>query len=137
MKPDIYLDAEGVIFTNGRPANYSREFMKYIVPNFPTFWIINDLKKAKEIDNLALKFEPEMQPLVKRIKPTNWEVLRIEAIDLNRPFLWFGKNLNEREREILDDYGVLRNWVEVDFSTDENRLADFLLKFPRPVGYDF
>ena len=133
--PDVYLDSEGVIFDKNKPANYAREFLKYIVPNFNTYWMVKNPQKTN-IENLQLRFEPEIQLLLNRIKPTSWEVFRTEAIDLNRPFLWFGQSLNEPEREILDDYGLARNWVEVDFKKDENRLADFLLKFPRPVGYD-
>jgi hypothetical protein len=139
MMPDIYLDGEGVILAGGRPANYARQFLKYIVPNFPTYLLVSDAKDKRTltIERLSMKFEPEIAALIKTIKPTKWDVFRTEAIDLNRPFLWFCKSLDEPEREILSDYGILKNWIAIDLNADENRLADFLLKFPRPVGYEF
>jgi len=135
---DIYLNIDGVLLDdNLRPTNYSREFLKYVVPNFETYWLSKRTKdgNSSAIGDLAKIFEPKITQLLYQVRPIRWSFAKTQAIDFSRPFLWFDDELVVHERlELLKNH-ALQNWIKVDLAQDENRLADFLIRFPRPVNY--
>lgn len=140
MKPevDIYLNIDGVLLGVGnRPANYSREFLRYAVPNFQAYWLSSRAKNSGSapLKDLSKLFEPEITQLISTVKPVRWSFAKTQAIDFSRPFLWFDDELVVHERLELIKNNVLENWIEVDLVKDENRLADFLVRFPRPANY--
>lgn len=142
MKPDIdiYLNVDGVLLgSNSRPSNYSREFLKHIVPNFDTYWLSSRAKGENfaVIKELSLVFEPKIIELISRVRPTRWSFAKTQAIDFSRPFLWFDDELVVHERLELIKNNVLESWIEVDLAKDESRLADFLVRFPQPANYVF
>jgi hypothetical protein len=47
--------------------------------------------------------------------------------------LWFDDDLFFEERQELEKYGVLDNWIEVDLAKNQNHLQNFVLSFPLPV----
>lgn len=137
MKPDIYLDIDGVILANDlNPANYAREFLKLVINNYPTYWLTTHCKgdASTAVKRLAEVFEPDIVLLLQRVKPTDWDAAKTDGIDFSRPFLWFDDDLFLQERQVLEDCGVLGNWIEVNLAKDENQLADFLISFPIPVN---
>lgn len=140
MRPDIdiYLNVDGVLIDdNSRPTNYSREFIKYIVPNFNTYWLSRRDKNNgfSIIKDLSRIFEPNTMQLINRVRPTRWSFAKTQAINFDRPFLWFDDELIVHERLELIKNNALNNWINVDLARDENCLADFLLRFPKPAGY--
>jgi len=70
--------------------------------------------------------------LMRKIKPTSWDLAKTRAIDFTKPFLWFDDDLFFEEREDLINHGVLDNWIKVDLRTNPNQLNDFILSFPLP-----
>ena len=70
---------------------------------------------------------------IKKIIPTEWNILKTEAIDFSTPFLWFEDNLLDGEKQELIKHNVLDNWIEVDLRKDENQLAKFISSFPIPI----
>jgi ribonucleotide monophosphatase NagD (HAD superfamily) len=67
MRPDVYLDIDGVILANDlNPANYAREFLKLVISRYLTFWLTTHCKgDAKTaVNRLTQVFEPEMIPLL-------------------------------------------------------------------------
>jgi len=139
MKPDVYLDIDGVILANDlNPANYAREFLKLVINHYPTYWLTTHCKgdAATAVKRLAEVFEPEMIPLLNKVQATDWDAAKTDGIDFSRPFLWFDDDLFLEEKVVLQRYDVLDNFIKVDLFKDENQLADFLLSFPIPVnGY--
>jgi hypothetical protein len=140
MRPDIdvYLNVDGVLLDDdSQPANYSREFLKYAVPNFDTYWLTRRDKDSGFVvlRDLSKTFEPRIMHLISQIRPTRWSFAKTQAINFERPFLWFDDELVIHERLELIKYNALPNWVNVDLSRDENRLADFLVRFPHPADY--
>jgi hypothetical protein len=137
---DIYLNIDGVLLNDGsRPANYSREFIEYVVPNFNTYWLSSRAKSNSfaVIKDLSKVFEPRIVQLISSVRPTRWSFAKTQAIDFNRPFLWFDDELVIHERLELIENNALESWIQVDLATDKNRLADFLLRFPQPASYTF
>ena len=45
-------------------------------------------------------FDEETVTLMKRIKPTNWNINKTEAIDFETPFLWFDDDLLREKKKI-------------------------------------
>jgi len=133
---NIYLDIDGVLLANDKnPAKHADEFIKFVVENYPTYWLTTHCKGS---DNYAAElleryFSEETMKYIRKIKPTEWQTWKTEAIDFSHPFLWFDDDLFEREREGLLRHGVLENWIEVDFRKNEDMLGRFLTSFPIPV----
>ncbi|MEX1058933.1 MAG: hypothetical protein WEC17_00630 [Candidatus Saccharimonadales bacterium] len=134
---DIYLNIDGVLLdSDSRPANYSREFIKYIVPNFNTYWLSSRSKDGNFmiIKELSKIFEPKIVELIGGIRPARWSFAKTQAIDFSRPFLWFDDELVVHERLELIRNNVLESWIEVNLTRDENRLSDFLVRLPQPAS---
>lgn len=45
-------------------------------------------------------------------KPTSWEVLKTDGIDLDSDFVWFDDNLFESEKNVLESYYVLDSFIQ-------------------------
>lgn len=133
MKPNVYLDIDGVLLANERyAARHVDTFLEHVTSSFPTFWLTTHCRGDAEhtINHLAQVLDVPTLELAKRIKPTNWDELKTEGIDFRQPFLWFDDDLFPEERVILEQYGVLENWIEVDLVKDPYQLLSFVRKFP-------
>lgn len=134
---NIYLDIDGVIVSNteDKAANYAKEFLEYVVSNYPdsTYWLTTHCQgdADRPINNIKHLFDDETIELMKRIKPTVWMETskKTDAIDFSKPFLWFDDNLFYGDRQVLVDNEVLDNWIEVDLRKDPDALGKFLQDF--------
>jgi hypothetical protein len=86
------------------------------------------------VELLSQFFPEDTMEYIRKIKPTNWNEWKTEAIDFSQPFLWFDDDLFQEEKDDLLAHGVLENWIEVDLSKDEDRLKKFLSSFPMPIN---
>ena len=132
---NIYLDIDGVLLANDtHPAKHADEFIRYVLTKYPTstFWLTTHCRQKENytVQLLSRFFSGETMEYIKRIKPTEWNTNKTEAIDFSVPFLWFDDDLFEGEKQDLIKHGVLDNWIQVDFRKDENMLGRFLLSFP-------
>jgi len=139
---NIYLDIDGVLLANDRqPANYSKEFLKHVLGNFPdsTYWLTTHCQgdASRPVRDIGDLFDNETVELMKKIKPTTWlhSSSKTAAIDFSKPFLWFDDDLFINEKEELIKHDALDNWIEVDLRKDPNMLLRFIQSFPVPVEY--
>jgi len=133
---NIYLDIDGVLLANDKnPAKHADEFIKYVVENYPTFWLTTHCKSEDNyvVELLGKYFSEETMKYVRQIKPTTWNTWKTEAIDFSSPFLWFDDDLFEREKIELLKHGAVENWIEVDLRKNEDALGSFLASFPIPI----
>lgn len=135
---NIYLDIDGVLLANDlNPANSAGDFLRYILTNYPdsTYWLTTHCQGDANIpiQHIGHLFEPEVLELMKKIKPTTWDLAKTRAIDFNQPFLWFDDDLFHEEKQTLIKNDALDNWIQVDLSKDPNQLTKFLTSFPLPV----
>lgn len=135
---NIYLDIDGVLLANElNPAKYSDEFIKFVLTKYPdsTYWLTTHCRQKENytLQLLSRFFNGETLELIKKIKPTEWNILKTDAIDFSKPFLWFDDDLYEGERRELIKHNVLDNWIEVDLKKNENILGTFLAGFPIPI----
>ena len=140
MSTNIYLDIDGVLLANESYSSlFAKEFLFYVLKNYPntTYWLTTHCQDGNAntpIERLEHIFDAETVKIMKKIKPTRWDVAKTEAIDFNTPFLWFDDDLFPDEKEMLISNGVLENWIGVNLYKNEAQLKDFINHFPIPIN---
>lgn len=139
MKPNIYLDIDGVLLANDlHAANHANQFLRKVLSEYPdsTYWLTTHCNgdASVPIKHIGHLFKADVQELMKKIKPTSWEIAKTKAIDFNKPFLWFDDDLFYEERQELLKRDVLDNWIEVDLAKYPDHLAKFISSFPTPIS---
>lgn len=141
MKPNIYLDIDGVLLANDlSPAKYANEFLRYVLKEYSdtTYWLTTHCNGDANvpIQHIGHLFEPDVVELMKTIKPTSWDTAKTRAIDFSKPFLWFDDDMFYEEKVTLNQHKALDNWIEVDLAKNEDQLLKFVQSFPIPsVAY--
>lgn len=135
---NIYLDIDGVLLANEKNvANYAPEFIAHVLEKFPdsTYWLTTHCRgnAATPIEHVGHLFDAQTVELMKKIKPTNWDVAKTDGIDFTKPFLWFDDDCFDDEREILRQHAAFGNWIELDLRKNEDQLLEFIRSFPLPV----
>jgi hypothetical protein len=88
----IYLDIDGVILANDKQAAlHADEFIAHLVSNFPVYWLTTHCRNVGDDPLIMLSrfFDSTTLDLLRQVKPTQWDALKIEAIDFSQPFMWF------------------------------------------------
>lgn len=127
---NIYLDIDGVILANDKcRANYSAEFIEYMVKNYPVYWLTTHCQDGNPIMAQRILepfFDQRLQKIIEQIRPTSWKENKTEAIDFSKPFLWFDDDLWPVEKEDLIKHNALDNLVRIDLSKDEDQLKGWV-----------
>ncbi len=71
-------------------------------------------------------FDEETLKLMEKIKPTEWDVYKTEAIDFSKPFIWCDDELLEGEREALEQHNAFDSWIEIDLASDPSQLESLV-----------
>jgi len=126
---NIYLDVDGVLLANDRrAANGADEFLQAVLTKYPdsTYWLTTHcwrgVNRAPHV--LAPVLRSETVHLLNKIKPTNWNELKTDAIDFSKPFLWFDDDLFDDEREVLRAHTAEQNYILVDLYKNPNYLIE-------------
>lgn len=135
---NIYLDIDGVLLANDlNPANYASEFLQYVIDKFPdsTYWLTTHCQGDANvpIQHIGHLFSADTVELMKKIKPTSWDLAKTRAIDFKEPFLWFDDDLFFEEKQSLIKHNVIDNWIQVDLSKNPDQLNEFINSFPIPA----
>jgi hypothetical protein len=116
---NIYLDIDGVILGTYSPIEDCIEFLEYILDYFPdsTYWLTTHCKDGENHtrESLGGVYPDE---LVNRIydtfQETDWDVLKTDAIDFSKDFIWFDDMLFEAEEALLIEKRVERCHYQID-----------------------
>ena len=135
---NIYLDIDGVLLANDlNPANHSPEFLKYVIEKFPdsTYWLTTHCQGDANvpIQHIGHLFDTETVKLMKKIRPTSWDLAKTRAIDFSNPLLWFDDDLFYEEKQSLIEHDLLDNWIVVVLSKNPDQLRNFINSFPIPA----
>jgi len=100
---NIYLDIDGVLLKDGQPINDIENFIIPLVENNDCYWLTTHCKGDTKhtLEYLNDKLPAEIMTYIKRIKPTNWQTLKTEAIDFTKDFRWYDDYIMEAERDVL------------------------------------
>jgi hypothetical protein len=126
---NIYLDIDGVLLAKDLSvANHASEFVKYMVKNYPVYWLTTHCKGDAMFTVRFFErfFDKETIDIMRMIRPTNWEILKTEAIDFSKPFLWFDDYLFGKEIEVLKEKNCLDSWICVDLKKNDNQLKEWV-----------
>lgn len=125
---NIYLDVDGVLLDDGKPAGFVSSFLRQILESYPdtTYWLTTrcsgDASEVlRQIQNL---FDKDTQKLLEKIKPTSWPIVKTQAIDFTQPFLWYDDQLGWADRQALEENDSLDRLRRVDLQTNPDQLAD-------------
>lgn len=134
MKPNVYLDIDGVLLANDlNPANHVHQFLEKVIENAnEVYWLTTHCKgdATTAFKRLQLILEPKTMALLTGVKATNWDSAKTDGINFTKPFLWFDDDLFYEEKRVLEQMKLLDNWIEVDLAKDENNLLSFITSFP-------
>lgn len=135
---NIYLDIDGVLLANDlNPANYAHEFLRYVLEKYPdtTYWLTTHCQgdASVPVQHIGHLFDEDIVELMRKIKPTSWDLAKTRAIDFTQPFLWFDDDLFHEEKQTLIEHGLLDNWIEVNLSKNPDQLHNFINSFPIPT----
>lgn len=129
LRENIYLDIDGVILTKGvLPTAHLDKFLKYILGNYSVFWLTSKYRgETKEILKYLSQFlTPEIVALLERIKPTQFDLDKTEAIDFSKEFFWLDDELFDSEKNTLRKHGVYDSWIELDLIKNPDQLNDLV-----------
>ena len=121
---NIYLDVNGVFFKRGEIASNIEEFLKYITDNHNVYWLTTYCKgDADDTVNYLKLFLPKtVIPYIKKIKETNWNIYKTEAINFSEDFRWIDDSVEAHEILVLKDKGVYDNWIKVNLDNKDELL---------------
>lgn len=112
---NIYLDIDGVLRGTASPIEDRVELLDYILTNFSdsAYWLTTHCRQDYNHTRAALLNSDLPKDLVERVssivKPTNFGVLKTDAIDFEKPFIWLDDNLFESEQKVLESHGCFVN----------------------------
>jgi len=124
---NIYLDINGVLLTkNLQQALYLEPFLTALINRHSVFWLTTHCKgdATPTIQYLSFYLDKECLKLCKTIKPTNWQTLKTEAIDMTQDFLWFDDYILDVEKQILLKHNKIESWIKVDLEDNPRFLSD-------------
>ena len=130
----IYLDIDDTLINtdmyNMRPANHLKEFLEHMLENHDVYWLTTHCNGDATVPvSYISRFAPqEIVNLVMKIKPTTWNILKTDAINMDEDFLWFDDTLSWGEEKALKDNNKLTSHVKVNLDDKPNFLLDFIEK---------
>ena len=129
---NIYLDIDGVLIQkDGKPADYVSEFLEYITNNHNVYWLTTHCKgdSNQTVKYLSNKLPKECAAFLSKIKPTNWQTLKTEAIDFKQQFVWLDDYIMESEINVLKDHKAQIYFIKIDLNKEPGmlkRLKNFI-----------
>lgn len=126
---NIYLDIDEVLLlSNTQAANYADDFLAFILSSWPdsTYWLTTHCWKGENraVEVLRPALKPPTIRLLERVKPTQWDELKTDAINFKQPFLWFDDDLYPEEKEILRHYNALECFRHINLHGNPHQLMD-------------
>ena len=115
----IYFDIDGVLRGTASPQEDIIALLRYCLDNYAgsLYWLTTHCKGGVNQTNfvLANTFPKELaEEMYLTFKPTDWEVLKTDGIDLDSDFVWFDDNLFESEKNVLESHYVLDGFFRMD-----------------------
>lgn len=125
---NIYLDVDGVLLDNGKPAKHVDDFLRYVLKECPdtTYWLTTRCNGdagdvLRQIQDL---FAEDTQKLLEMIKPTSWPIVKTQAIDFSQPFLWYDDQLGWADEQALKEHDAMNSLRRIDLEANPDQLKE-------------
>ncbi len=142
---NIYLDIDGVLIKkDNSSADNVVEFLKYVTDNHDVYWLTTHCRGGENntLSHLKGKLPDKAFEYLEKIKPTDWQTLKTEAIDFTRDFLWLDDYVIEVEKNILLENNFLCKLQLINLEKNPGSLDTKFYnlkeqKIEEPVKMDF
>ena len=118
----LYIDIDGVLLKNreDKAVEGISSFVRFIVSNFDCYWLTTHCKGDAQaaMDYLSEYLTCEDLKLLQKVKATDWNTLKTEAIDFTSDFYWIDDYAMNAEKEILQMKGKLDSLILVENDSD-------------------
>jgi len=135
---NAYIDIDGVLIKKGKsgPRLIPRfpQVILYLRSHFDCYWLTTHVRRESGSAGAVAKLAPHLKKsridpaILDGIKPTEWETLKTEAIDFNRPFIWLDDDPLPTERRILQEEGRAESLLDINWGNRAGRLTVGRLK---------
>ena len=120
---NIYFDIDGVLKGVDSPVPDLVELVTYCLDNFPghVYWLTTHVKHGVNNAIYALQdvFDEELlDRMAKEIQPTDWEMLKTDAINFDEPFFWLDDDLWQSELAVLKEHNAVESHIMMDWKDD-------------------
>ena len=121
-KTKLYIDIDGVLLKNreDKAVEGISSFIRFIVSNFDCYWLTTHCKGDAQtaMEYLSEYLTCEDLKLLQKVKATDWNTLKTEAIDFTSDFYWIDDYAMNAEKEILQMKGKLDSLILVENDSD-------------------
>ena len=134
----IYLDIDGVLITkrNHRPVNNALTFLQLITTHFDPYWLTTHCNGSNDqaLYYLSKFFDKDFISVASIIKPTKWDNLKTNAIQILSDFYWIKDEPFNSEKLFLEKNHRLDRLIIPDYSkeADLTHLITFFSKLIHP-----
>lgn len=121
----IYLDIDGVLVDyNCNPMPYLKEFIDFVfeISKGEVYWLTthsHDGSVERPLNYLTTVIDSNILEKLKSVKPTKWDTLKTEGLDLDSDFLWFDDTIFISECRALEAVGKEHCLIKVENNLEE------------------
>ena len=123
----VFLDIDGVLlgkdrdmFTRATLADHAVSFLEFAVSRFEVYWLTPqcrgnaELAVAHLVRHAKLSDRERLMSAASRVRATNYDDDRTEALPQDGDFVWFDDEPSEGELDCLKRCGWLDRWQWID-----------------------
>lgn len=126
-----YLDIDGVLLKkDGTLAEGFDEFLDFFVNNHDCYWLTTHCKggSCDSIEHITRKNAISENSLenLKKVKVTDWNENKTEAIDFSKDFLWLDDFIFSVDREVLKKNNTEGKVIEINLKDNPNQLIEVI-----------
>ncbi|UOQ74924.1 hypothetical protein [Hymenobacter cellulosilyticus] len=124
----LYLDIDGVLLTtkHTQAASGVEEFVEFVTSSFECYWLTTHCKgsSASALRYLSRFLPPStLEQLEHKVKPTDWDTLKTEAIDVQSNFYWLDDQPFQAEKAFLQANRAAHRLIVVDLKEPDALVA--------------
>lgn len=127
---NLYLDIDGTIITkNGCiEADHLHEFLQFILGKYDCYWLTSHCKGeiATALEHVKDKVSNESFELLKKLKPTTFELWKTEGIDFSKDFVWLDDYAFDGERAALESHNAIQSLIVIDLKANPDQLGELI-----------
>lgn len=128
---NVYLDIDGTLLhKDGTPAKHLQDFLEYVISNHDVYWLTTHCRggENQSVDHMTMRnsLNAETVVLLNRIRPTDWNEFKADAIDFSKDFIWLDDYLMESEMKILEKHNAVHKAICINLKENPDELKDMV-----------